>query len=397
MFSKALWNYIGGYVIINVEGFKIERFLNISTKRGLTLRDIKLINEKAAILKLSIRDFKKLRIAAKKSKVKIKILKKIGFPLLVKNIFTKKGFIIGFVVFLLIFNCLASFIWQISVIGGSSELRSETRSKIEGIGIIPGVFKYNLNLEAIRDSLLVSNDNLAWVWVKVKGTLLTIEISEGKKPPEFKNIDIPVDIVAKKDGVIRTVDVERGIEIVKDGETVKKGQLLISGTVKSIQEDVQPMIVHATGKVIARTWYEASDFVPFIENIHRPTGKIQKCYEISLFEKVIPLHLLNKKLNYEEVKSDNFGVSIGKNFPLPFKLIEKTYYEYNIDKIKNTAEELKKKATDKVFKKVMKEIPQGALVYKTDLLYKIDHNGLTAKIIAECTEDIGTEKMIGGN
>ena len=69
MFLKILLNYILGYVNIRVEGFFIERFINICISKKILLWNMK--REKSTILyaNIGIQDYKKLKnIKVKKDK-----------------------------------------------------------------------------------------------------------------------------------------------------------------------------------------------------------------------------------------------------------------------------------------------------------------------------------------
>ena len=82
MFVRSLLNYFTGYVNIKVEGFFIERFINMCTSKKILLMDIK--REKSSIMyaKIGVSDYKRLRQVAKKTKSKVKIQNKKGLPFL---------------------------------------------------------------------------------------------------------------------------------------------------------------------------------------------------------------------------------------------------------------------------------------------------------------------------
>ena len=79
MFLVYLWNYIRGYVIITVTGRNIERFINICSRRNILLWEIIRINQDSAQMKASIRGFKHMRPAARKSRCKVRI-SRCGLP-----------------------------------------------------------------------------------------------------------------------------------------------------------------------------------------------------------------------------------------------------------------------------------------------------------------------------
>ena len=67
MLLFRLWNYIRGYVIIVVEGYFLEKFVNICTRRQILLFDISRQKNSKMTLKVSIKGFRMLRPIAKKT------------------------------------------------------------------------------------------------------------------------------------------------------------------------------------------------------------------------------------------------------------------------------------------------------------------------------------------
>ena len=80
MFFKILLNKIIGYVRITVEGFFIERFINICKAKEILLWGIK--REKASIMhaNISIKNFKQVKEISKKTKCRVHIKRKKGIP-----------------------------------------------------------------------------------------------------------------------------------------------------------------------------------------------------------------------------------------------------------------------------------------------------------------------------
>ena len=76
MYMKILLNYFIGYVKISVEGYFVERFINLCISHHLLLWNSK--RKQATLLHtcISIQDFKKLSRIAKQTKCKIKIEEK---------------------------------------------------------------------------------------------------------------------------------------------------------------------------------------------------------------------------------------------------------------------------------------------------------------------------------
>ena len=80
MYLQIFKNYILGYVRIEVEGYFIERLINLCLKNKILLWNSK--RKKTTLLEanISIKDFKRIISFVKQSKCKVKIKSKKGLP-----------------------------------------------------------------------------------------------------------------------------------------------------------------------------------------------------------------------------------------------------------------------------------------------------------------------------
>ena len=75
-----MWKFLFGYVMIQVEGKNLERFLNILMSNGLDIKNIRRNGPYSLTLDIVTFDFYRLRNIIRKNRVRIKIriLKKRG-------------------------------------------------------------------------------------------------------------------------------------------------------------------------------------------------------------------------------------------------------------------------------------------------------------------------------
>ena len=92
MFIKIIFSYILGYLSISVEGYYIERFINICKNNKIAIWNLKRDKDIKLYLRIGIRDFKNVCKVAKKTKCKIKIVNKRGVPFLVHKYKKRKVF-----------------------------------------------------------------------------------------------------------------------------------------------------------------------------------------------------------------------------------------------------------------------------------------------------------------
>lgn len=76
MLIKILLKYILGYVRISVEGYYIERFINICTTSKILIWNLKREKGIKLFLNVGIKDFYEIIKIAKKLKCKVKIIRK---------------------------------------------------------------------------------------------------------------------------------------------------------------------------------------------------------------------------------------------------------------------------------------------------------------------------------
>ncbi|NMB34214.1 MAG: sporulation protein YqfD [Clostridium sp.] len=398
MLLFRLWNYLRGYVIIEVEGYFLEKFVNICTRRQLLLTDIKRRKNSRMTLTMSIKGFKMIRPIAKKTGCRVRILRKKGLPFLVYRYRGRKTFFLGAVVFVVLFYIMTSFVWTVEVIGNKKIETDIIFEKLASLGIKPGVLKYQVDPEGIATRIVMEVDGLSYVSVLIKGTKLKVEVSEGVGIPPMVPLDQPCDIIAKRDGVVSTVIAKTGNPVIKEGDTVKEGQLLVSGSIPIKNMEENPRQVHSIAKVLARTWYEGTHPVELTSVERVKTGQKKSNVSLVLFSK--EFRLFAKEIDYEDYDKEETEkfLSLGKDLIFPFCIIVKTYYENDIIEGEVNLEEAKENAANLAYKKVLEDIPEGAEIIQRSMRFIEDENGsIIAEVILECLEDIALPRRMEGD
>ena len=92
MFFKIMTSYIIGYVYVSIEGYYIERFINICKKNNIIIWNLR--KEKNIILffNVNIKEFKEICRIAQKVNCKVKIINKKGLPFLIHKYKKRKIF-----------------------------------------------------------------------------------------------------------------------------------------------------------------------------------------------------------------------------------------------------------------------------------------------------------------
>lgn len=397
MLILKLWNYIMGYVIILVEGNSIEKFINICVQKRILIWDIQKAGPASARMKMALKHFRKVRAPARAARCRVSLVSKVGLPFLLRRYRKRKTFILGAFVCLILFNILISFIWIVEIDGNKNTSDEEINAVLLKHGIRPGILKYNVNTDNIANALMLEIDELSWTGVSVRGTKLKVSVRERRIPPELVDTDEPCNIIAAKDGMIESIYTQKGTALVKEGDTVIKGQVLVSGVLKNKHDENDIKLVHALAEVRARTWYEGSASVEDTVVEEYRTGDEEKLYYIELFNRRYKLPF--QKLSFdrcEKLETVN-RLSLGNDLVMPFGFITEHYFETGTRIRKLSEEEAQQRAADRAYALALDKVPIEADIRSTSLNYKYDKDGKsTAIVIIECIENIGMKSKIGG-
>lgn len=397
MLIWRLWNYINGYVIIIVEGYFLEKFINICTHRNIRLWNVKWQKNSRVSMKLSIAHYKQIRPVTRKTRCKVHITKRKGVPFILNRYKNRKAFVIGSAVCIIAFFLISSFVWDISVYGNTNVTTEFILERLKENGVRNGVLKFKVNTDEIAENMMLQINDLARISVSLKGTRVYVDVTERTKPPVLIDRRIPCNIVAARDGVIYSIVAKEGLETVKIGDTVTKGQLLITGKIDNVKNpELPPLIVHSIGSVKARTWYEATAKVEQNLVTAKRTGMKKAQYSLILFSKRFKLFHGKIPYNNSEHVEVEKRLTLGANFALPFEMLVDEYYEYELENNKIDEATAKKLASEKAVELAQKQMPMHAEVLKKNIVEYEDENGKAVRAIIECIEDIGVTQEIGG-
>lgn len=326
-------------ITLEIQSLMPEKFINLLWKNNINVRNIRKKDLTTFIMEISLKDYGKIEEISKKTDTKVKIISRKGMAFFLLRLRKRRALLFGIGIFVFIIYYLSTFIWRIEINTEKNLSPYEIRRELLSYGVKEGIPKKNLNVIALEEKLMGSNENIMWIRVRVEGAILKVTAVERQAPPDIILDEEPCNLVAKTDGEIVRVYTAAGTAVVKKGDIVKKGDLLVKGQ-QGREENVYQ--VHAVGDVIARTFYEEVKKVKTTEIRRERTGnKLENIY-INLGKKKLYIKKsMNKFTKYDKI-DNNKG-------PIVFE----TYYEvkekvYDLDKdklINNTSKELIDKIT----------------------------------------------------
>ena len=391
MYIKVLLSYILGYVNVIIEGYFIERFMNIAKSKSILLWNNK--REKSTILhtNISIKDFRLACKIAKQTKCKIKIKSKKGLPFIFNKYKKRKIFFVFLIIAIIAIISMSRFVWNIEVIGNNIIDTNEIIENLKNEGLKVGVLKSKVNTKDIVNKMRLVRDDLAWIGIEIKGTNAVVKIVEADKKPEIIKEDEYCNIVATKDGIITKINAINGTPLVKEGDTIKKGTILIGGYLEGKYTGTR--YVHANGEVYAKVWYvEKRKIEQNITKISK-TGNEENRYSVKFNNFQINFYkTLSKFQNYDTIVSRN-KLKLFSDFYLPIEIIKNTNYEQIEEQISYTLEEAKNIGIQSAKEALDKQI-EGNENNKINTYINYDEEQQEITVIYEMLEAIGTKEKI---
>ena len=393
MFLDKSANKIKGYVVINVCGFFIERFLNLCLVQNISLWDVER-SEGDLTACANVYDYKKVVGIAKKTGCKINIIKKVGVPFFLLRHKKRKSFLLFSLLIIGLIYLYSQHVWQIDIIGDFTFSIEDIKSELETENFKVGVLKDKLDIDKIKNNIYMRRHDIAWIGINFKGTKATVEIVEGNLKEKDELDGKPCNILANKDGVIYELNVLAGTAIVDVGEVISSGDVLIVGQINygmPQQKNVVPK-----GTIFAKTWYTDKLKIPYETDIISKTGKEENKYILGLENYEINLSKTSTKFEkYDRIIKENSLNLFGK-FDLPISLKTITYSELDVETIRYTSQQAKFRAETELKNKMLKELKDVYKIIDTKIDTYETVDGVVSSITVECIEEIGTKQKMEG-
>lgn len=380
--------FLFGYITFTITGSFPERFINLISRRGISLWNIQK-NSKTCTACAFYSEYKSLVYLSKKSSMEISITQKKGLPFILKKYKKRLGIPIGMACFFLIIQFLSLYMWNIDISGNESIEKDEIYSLLSELSIEPGTNKNKIDTNHLESLIINRFNNISWASANIVGSNLEIEIKEKTAPPKVEQDNSPCNIKAKSDGYITRMEIYSGTPEIKCGDAVTKDQLLVSGTEEVIEND---SFIHAEAKIFAITTKSLTECVELTNYRDIETGKNIKRKRLNIFNLSVPLSLWSiPKGNYKrstEIKKLDI-----KERSLPISIYSECWTEYKKEKFNYSKDEAKKLATEVLNNREKIEMSELKILKKNISENIIDNNYyLTATYT--CEENIAINDPI---
>ncbi len=223
-----VWYSLMGEMEVELVSAAPEELLDCFSRKGLELRKIRIIDSLTVSFWISRKIFPKLRSICKKRGASLQIKQTRGLGGMGKRFRSRALLLIGGSLLMALVMWLPSRVLFVQVDGNVRIPTNRILESAEICGITFGASRRDVRSERVKNALLEAVPELRWAGVNTSGCTAIISVRERPDLKEVKVQGRVASIEAARDGYILSCTVTRGNPLVKPGQSVKAGQILIS-------------------------------------------------------------------------------------------------------------------------------------------------------------------------
>ena len=408
--GKALFRlgrqYFRGYLKIRITGYSPERFLNLCHYHQIRIWGI-MPKDGGYELYLSLTDLYRLKPILRKSGTHFKMIRRYGFPFFLAESQKRIPYFAGGILCVLLIFFYTCFVWQIKISGTHSYSEEEIRRFLWEHKVSVGSLNRRIDCKATDLLLRNAFDRIVWVTTSIEGGCLKVQIREKEEQLEVTGNSDSVsedgskdagdetqdamDLVAAKDGTITDIITRNGVPLVKAGDSVKKGQILVSGQIP-IYNDSKEIIAYeacqADADILAKTTLDYADSL----SLAYQWKDYEKKREIPVFFfQINGMRIQSGKIKRNQKKMEVYSTerTFGEDTIFPITCGKIIRQKYTQKEKKYSREELQKILTERFQEFREGTEKKGVQITGNSVKIHIGENQATARGTVRMTEPIG--------
>lgn len=388
-----LSDLLRGFASVRAEGAEPARILDLCTTHQIEFWAAAPKNELCLELCIRLSDVPRFLALENEARCELELIQRRGAPLKIRQ--ARGRFVMWLMPFALLLLLTASsmFTWKIELRGNETVADAELLNVLEDCGVHIGCFSPTLSSYTIQNKALSEIPELKWLSVSVFGSRVLVSVRERTDIPEVYDKKEPVKVVAGYPGIIEHMRAFCGKPQFISGQTVAKGDLLISALVPSTADD--PMLCHARGEVIARTWHEITAITPLESTVKVKKTEEKRRFTLKLGDSRIKFY---SSSGIPGAKCDNiireYKLGIDGVFTLPLSLICETTISYETLTEEVNLALCKAELQAACEAELLRRIGDGGAVITQSVTFSQSGGLLVASLISECRQDIAVEKPL---
>ena len=386
-----------GFLTIKVMGSSPERFMNLCSNHHIFLWDIKKCGD-YYLMKILLSDFYGIKSFTRKTGTKVVVTERFGLPFLSVKMKKRIIFLTGIAGSFIFWLWMSLFIWTIELDGNYYITQDVFMDFLEENGVHHGTKKKQLDIEELEKQIRNHFTIVTWTSARVEGSRLIIQIKEnelGEEPQEKEKIPSGMDLVATTDGKVVSIVTRTGVPMVKEGQEVKKGDILVQGAVPIMSEDGlvrKYEFCKADADVYLACEKRMREELPLFYLYKDYTGRQRKRNFIEFGEKKVNIGFFTKKYTEYDVIEEKSQWELFGSLTLPVYTGKEIRREYQGRIMNYTREQVKEIFQDKILKIMQTLEEKGVQIIEKNVTIKKGEKKWILEIRFMVVEQDGIEK-----
>lgn len=385
-------NYLRGSVQLELTGAFPERFLNICAAENVPFWRVEQPDPHTLRVTLAVQDRKLAEQLASRSMCQVREVGRRGMPAFLTRFRKRYALLAGLALSILAACILSNFVLIIDVTGNERVSRGEILSELDRLGFGIGSYGPAVDERDLVNRALLDLEDLGFLTINIKGIRAEVVVREAPVKPEIVDKNKRADVVAVRDGVILEVGAKAGKEMVKEGDAVLKGEVLISGLVTyedGTGEEFSSREVRADGEVWAITERTERRSIPLKTWGKGASQGSQTRYALRVLGHRIKFYR-NSSISYDNYDkiSREYQLTLPGGLELPVSWIKTEITSYESASTTLTRESAERYLKERLQEQLKAEVADGTVLSQSWETEEKD-GVLTVTVKASCNEQIG--------
>ncbi len=395
---RKLMNLLLGMVVLKLTGPFPERLINLCAQEGIDFWAMEWPDEHTVRFTTRRHTLRRLEELARRTGCQMERESSRGLPDFLGRFRTRYAFLAGLAFALCAVSVLSRFVLTIEVTGNDRVPTAVILSQLRQLGVRPGVYGPALDRKQLAQEALTQLEGLSWMAINLRGTRAEVIVRETLQTPDRVDEAEYFDIVAQADGVITHIEPELGDALVKDGDVVAQGDVLISGTVTlepPQYSELPPRYyqIHARGRVWARTWRFLTAAIPVETAVKDYTGAEKSVWSVYFFGRRLKI-FGNTSISwpmYDKITTVR-QVNLPGGEAMPLSLSRETFREYVPRTVEVDRAAAQAMLEEQLRGQLETLIGEDGEVESVQVSARVIGGRLEVTLAAQCLEEIGKEQ-----
>ena len=360
---KLIW-YIRGYAVLEICGASPERAMNRLTAERIPFWDFLWLDSLTVQISVLKRDVSKAMKQSEAAMCDVLCIREHGF-LTKYSGFLRRPVLIFCLLLTLLSACLLQrYILFYDVIGNETIPEELIIRELQSIGIGFGKKGASIRPQWVKDHMIGILPQLQWLTITQNGCRAQVVVRERIPVPQTISQKGFANVVATQSGIITSQSILAGQRLYQVGDTVNKGDVLVSGIV-----DLERIYVleNARAEIFARTWRSKTVKIPSTYTKKSPQTEIRRCFWLVIGNKRIKI-FGNSGISYAScdkmiaIKEPE----LPEDLHLPIRLEIETFRMYESERSQMDISEAKTILMDYAEQRARSDMIAGEILKRTD-------------------------------